>query len=88
MQRRPVPVKEDDVLAWITVRLHTNGTISTQGTLQQPGLAEKLLRHALDAVNSAMPADRLIIPARDVNYAPPPGLIEVGDMGFAERGDD
>lgn len=83
-----VPPKVDDVVAWVTVRQHSTGAISIQGTIGDPGFAISLLEHAIDAIrNQIRPKGELFIPTRDVDAVPNPKLTPVGDMRPQDRGD-
>ena len=80
-----IPPQPLDVLQWITVRLHANGTISVAGTIGDKKMARHLLDHAKDAINSQV--KDLIIPNRDVEVAPALTTRELGTMLPHERGD-
>lgn len=82
-----VPPKEDDCIAWVTVRLHSTGAISTQGTIVDKAMALHLLDQARDAIKRQVPDSRVIIPGRDVDVAPSLPTRDVGDMAPNERGD-
>lgn len=78
---------DDDCIAWITVRMHSTGTVSVNGMIADRAFALKLLDHARDAITRQVPAGGLLIPNRDVDLDPHPGLRDVGDLAPHERGD-
>lgn len=80
-----IPPQPLDVLQWITVRLHANGTISIAGTIGDKRMAKHLLDHAKDAINSQV--KDLVIPNRDVEISPGLPVRELGMMKPNERGD-
>lgn len=79
-----------DVVAFVTVRLHANGMLTTQGHVGDKAFALKLLENAMDAIRANV-ADRpaLVVPARDVDAPQSPDFPtrERGDMAPGERGD-
>jgi len=81
----PVPEQPLDVVAWVTVRLHTNGMVSTQGTIGDKPMALHLLDQAREAV--AKQQTNLIIPGRDVSVMPSIPTRDLGDMLPHERGE-
>ncbi len=87
MMGHVVPPQPDDVVAWVTVRCHANGTVSVQGTIGDSVFVKRLLDHARDAVTRQVPEKGLVIPGRDVDLHPDPRLKELGDLGVHERGD-
>lgn len=80
-----VPPQPLDVIAWVTVRLHSNGMISTQGTIGDKPMALHLLEQAREAV--AKQQTSLIIPGRDVPVAPSVPTRDLGDMPAGDRGE-
>lgn len=83
----PVPPQPLDVVAWITVRHHANGTLSVAGTIGDSAYAKKMLDHARDAIGRQVPENGLVIPNRDVELHANPLLKELGDLRPHERGD-
>ena len=83
-----VPPQPLDAVAWVTVRLHANGTLSTQGTIGDKRMALHLLDQARDAIKRQLPDDRaIVIPGRDVDVSPSLPTRELGSMRPEERGD-
>lgn len=82
-----VPPQPDDVVAWVTVRLHQNATISTTGTIADKRMAAHLLQHAMDAVGKLPEYREVIIPGSEVEIAPAFRTRDVGEMPVHERGD-
>lgn len=82
-----IPPTQDDVVAFITVRLHAGGAVSVQGHLGDAAFAQRLLDHAKDAIGRQFPKGRLVIPGRDVDVSTDVPLREFGTMGKHERGD-
>lgn len=82
-----VPPQPEDVIAWITVRCHLNGTVSISGTIGDASFAKQLLDHAKDAIGRQIPTGGLVIPNRDVEVKPSDGLKELGDIPVSQRGD-
>ena len=88
MNGPPIPPQPLDVVAWVTVRLHSDGTLSTQGTIGDKRLALHLLDQAKDAIKANVPdPGKLIIPNRDVDVSPALPVRELGMMAPHERGD-
>ena len=88
MSGQHIPEQPLDVVAWITCRLHANGTMSIQGTIGERRLAHQMLDHAKEAITRQVPDERsLVVPNRDVEVAPPSALRELGNMAAHERGD-
>ena len=83
----PVPEQPLDVVAWVTVRLHTNGMVSTQGTIGDKPMVVHLLNQGLDAMRGRPDASNLIIPGRDVSVMPSIPSRDLGDMLPHERGE-
>lgn len=79
-----IPPQPLDVLQWVTVRLHANGTISTAGTIGDKKMALHLLAQAREAIKSQV--KDLVIPNSEVEVAPTLGR-ELGTMRPSERGD-
>jgi len=82
-----VPEQPLDVVAWVTVRLHTNGMLSTQGTIGDKAMAMHLLDQAKDALRGQPDARRVIVPNRDVGVMPSLPTRDLGDMEPDERGE-
>ena len=82
-----VPPQPGDVVAWITVRCHANGTVSISGTIGDAAFAKSLLDHAKDAISRQIPAGGIVIPNRDVDVVPSAALREMGDIPAGQRGD-
>lgn len=81
------PAHPEDVVAWVTVRQHSNGMISTSGHIGDRRFAISLLQHAIDAVRGHGSPD-VVIPAYDTS-APTPRLElrELAHVAPADRGD-
>ena len=82
-----VPAQPLDVVAWVTVRLHQSGTVSTTGTIADKRMASHLLSHALEAVGHLPDYKQIIIPASEVETAPAFLTRDIGDMPVNQRGD-
>ena len=83
-----VPPQPLDTVAFVTVRLHASGAISTSGTIADKAMALHLLDQARDAIKRQVPdAGALIVPSRDVEVMPSLPVREWGDMSAHERGD-
>lgn len=80
----------DDTVAFVTVRLHANGMLTTQGHVGDKAFAVKLLENAIDAIKHRVrdSAD-ILVPARDVEAPQSPEFPtqERGDMAPEDRGD-
>jgi hypothetical protein len=79
-----------DCVAFVSIRLHSNGAISVSGNIGDTKLAVQMLDAARDAVNNqAKRRDEIVIPNRDVdvkqNNAFP--TLPRGDMPQEDRGD-
>jgi hypothetical protein len=83
------PAHALDAVAWVTVRLHQNGALSTQGTIGDPAMAIHMLEQAIDAIRrEVVKKDRaIVIPGRDVDVMPSIPTRDIGDMAPHERGD-
>lgn len=80
----------DDTVAYVTVRLHANGMLTTQGHVGDRKFAVALLQNAIDAIRSQVQErDRIMVPARDVDAPQSPDfpVRERGDIPIVERGD-
>lgn len=83
----PVPDKEDDVVAWVTIRLHAHGAMSVSGTIADRAMARAMIDHAREALGPRI-VGGIILPNKDVAVsANMPGMREMGDIPYAERGD-
>lgn len=83
-----VPPQPDDVVAFVTVRLHATGWISTEGTIADKKMALHLLDQARDAIRRQVPDDKTIfIPSREVDVVPSIPTRDMGDIPLGERGD-
>ena len=82
-----VPPQPDDVVAWITVRYHANGSMSVGGTIADKPVALAMLDHARDAITRQINERGIVIPNRDVEVVPHSSLVDMGDIPLAERGD-
>lgn len=80
-----VPPQPLDVIAWVTVRLHSSGMVSTQGTIGDKPMALHLLEQAKEAISKQQ--SRLIIPGRDVDVSPSVPTRDLGDMPVGDRGE-
>lgn len=88
---RAAPVEHpDDTVAFVTVRLHANGAMSTQGHVGDKAFAIALLTNAIDAIRANVKdPTEIVVPSRDVE-APQSEAFpsrERGDIPPAERGD-
>lgn len=82
-----VPEQPLDVVAWVTVRLHTNGMLSTQGTIGDKPFALHLLEQGADAIRGMRDQPLLVTPSRDVAVMPSLPTRDLGDMQPHERGE-
>ena len=82
-----VPPQPLDTVAWVTVRLHTNGMVSTQGTIGDKAMALHLLDQAKDAVRGSLRTEGIVIPGRDVSVSPSLPTRDLGDMPPEDRGE-
>jgi hypothetical protein len=87
MSGQQVPPQPDDVVAWVTVRVHAHGAVSISGTIADKRMALSLLDHAKDAITRQIPDGGIVIPNRDVDVVPNPAFREMGDIARHERGD-
>jgi len=81
------PPKPLDCVAWVTVRLHAHGAISTQGTIADKTMALHLLDQARDAIRRQMSDSPIVVPGRDVSVMPSVATRDMGEIPEAERGD-
>lgn len=83
-----VPPQPDDVVQWVTIRLHADGTVSTSGTIADKKMALRLLDIARDAVKTQVQEYKaIVVPNREVDIAP---VLPVKDLGYIpkhQRGD-
>ena len=84
-----VPPQPLDVVAWVTIRLHANGSLSTQGTIGDKRMALHMLDQARDSIKRQVPDDKAVVlaSAADVDIMPALPTRDMGDIPFAERGD-
>ena len=84
-----IPPQPEDVVAWVTVRLHAAGTVSTQGTIYDKRQAMHLLEVARDAIKRQVkePGSAIVIPNHEIDVAPSIPVREMGMMPVHERGD-
>ena len=79
-----------DCVAFVSVKLHSNGGISVSGNIGDTKLAIQMLDAARDAVkNQAKQRNEIIIPNRDVDARQDPAFPTQprGDMRPEDRGD-
>lgn len=83
-----VPPQPEDVFAWVTVRMHQSGAISTSGTIGDKPLALYMLREGFRAIKGSVKDDPLIVlPSHEVHAEPSIPIRDLGSMPEAERGD-
>jgi hypothetical protein len=82
-----VPEQPLDVVAWVTVRLHTNGMLSTQGTIGDKAMAVHLLEQGADAVRGMGAKPSIVTPSRDVSVMPSLPTRDMAHIPTAERGE-
>lgn len=88
MSGQLIPPQPDDVVQWVTVRLHADGAVSTSGTIADKKMALRLLAIATDAVKTQVKDYKpIIVPNREVEIAPSLPVREQGMMAAHERGD-
>ena len=86
-----IPPVQDDVHAWITLRLHSNGAMSVSGNIGDTRLAISMLDGARDAVKRQVKRAQqtIVTPAYDV-VAPQHEAFptrECAHLPPSERGD-
>lgn len=83
-----VPPQPDDVLQWVTVRLHADGAVSTSGTIADKKMALHLLDIARDAIKSQV-RDYAVIqtPGSEIEIAPSLPVKDLGYLPQHQRGD-
>lgn len=83
-----IPPQPEDVVQWITIRLHADGMLSTCGTIADKRMALHLLDHARDSIKRSVPEYKaLIIPGSEVEIAPVLPVKELGTIPPNLRGD-
>lgn len=83
-----IPPQPLDVMQWVTVRLHADGTISTCGTIADKKMALHLLDQAREAIKARVPDYKaIVIPGSEVVLAPSFPVRDLGEMPAAHRGD-
>lgn len=82
-----VPEQPEDVVAWVTVRLHTAGFISTSGTIGDKAMVMHLLEQGMDAMRGQKEQPLIVIPSRDVSVMPSIPTRDIGDMPPEDRGE-
>lgn len=82
-----VPEQPLDVVAWVTVRLHTNGMISTSGTIGDKPMVMHLLEQGMDAMRGQQNQPLIVVPNRDVDVMPAIPTRDLGDMPPGDRGE-
>lgn len=83
----PLPQQPLDVIRWITIRLHDNGTLSTAGTIGDLPMALHMLECAKDALKGRDDPNKLLIPNYHLETAPNRHVRALGSMLPEERGD-
>ena len=79
-----------DCVAFVSIRLHSNGGVSISGNIGDTKLALQMIDAARDAVNNQrVRRHEIIIPNRDVEAKQDPGFptLPRGDMRPEDRGD-
>lgn len=83
-----VPPQPEDVFAWVTVRMHQSGAISTSGTIGDKQLALYLLREGYRAIKGSVKDEPLIVlPNHQVDVEPSLPVRDLGSLPENERGD-
>ena len=83
-----IPTQPLDVVQWVTVRLHADGSVSTAGTIGDKKMALRLLAIATDAVkNQINDYEGIIVPNHEVDVAPRLPVKEHGLIPAHQRGD-
>lgn len=83
-----VPPQPQDVIMYVTVRLHQDGAVSTLGHIADKRMALHLLDQARDTIKRQVPDDNAImIPNRDVGVMPSLPTKDMAHIPRAERGD-
>jgi hypothetical protein len=81
-----VPAQPLDVVAWVTVRLHQSGTISTLGTIADKPMAKHLLETALGAIGNLPEYRQIIVPGSEVEVSPAFLTRDMGNIPLDQRG--
>jgi hypothetical protein len=88
MSGQIIPPQPLDVIQWVTIRLHADGTVSTAGTIADKKMALRLIDIARDAVkNQVQDYKAIIVPNHDVGEDPKLPVKDLGYLLEAERGD-
>ncbi len=83
-----IPPQPLDVVQWVTIRMHADGTVSTAGTIADKKTALRLLDIARDAIKTQIADYKAIeVPNREVAVDPSFPVREQGMMLARERGD-
>ena len=83
-----VPPQPDDVVQWVTIRHHADGTISVQGTIADKRMALHLIDHGRDVLKRSVPEYKaIIVPGSEVEIAPVLPVKEMGMIPANQRGD-
>lgn len=85
-----MPANAGDCVAFITIKIFADGSMSTAGNIGDKKLALAMLDHAKDAVRGhGRPRSEIITPNRDVVVEQSPGYPTrpLGDMAPGDRGD-
>lgn len=82
-----VPEQPLDVVAFVTVRLHQTGAVSTQGTIGDKAMALRLIDVARDAIVGRVSDSPIVVPGRDIGAMPSLPTRDIGEMAPHERGD-
>lgn len=79
-----------DVVAFISIKLHSNGAMSISGNIGDVKLALGMIDHARDSIkNQLKQKNEIVIPNRDVVTPQDPNFptLPFGDMDPKDRGD-
>jgi hypothetical protein len=83
-----IPPQPLDVVQWVTVRLHADGSVSTAGTIGDKKMAKRLLDIAQDAIKTQVADYKAIaVPNHEIDVAPNLPVRDLGYMLERERGD-
>jgi len=84
------PLDDLDCVAFVSIKLHTNGGLSISGNIGDTKLALQMIDGARDAVkNRIKNRNEIVIPNRDVETEQHPTFptLPRGDMKPEDRGD-
>lgn len=83
-----IPAQPLDVVQWVSVRLHADGSVSTTGTIGDKKMAMHLLDIARDAIKKQVADNKaIVVPNFEVEVMPSLPVKNLGDIPVHQRGD-